>query len=283
MEKVFVRSGEILVDGVRSPLIEASPSDANEAVVFVHGNPGSRLDWHDLVERTGTFARAVAFDAPGFGQADKPRWFDATVPGYAAFIQGALAELGIDRAHLVLHDFGVPWGLTWAASHPDAFASVVIVNGPPVSGYRWYLLAKVWRTPVAGELLHWTLTPPTFRWLMRRGNPKGLPDAVVERMRRDYDRGTQRTVLRLYRATDAAKMVPAPVSLFAELDRPALVMWGSQDVYIPIAYAEDHRLAFPSAEIRYLPESGHFPILDDPEGVAGHVIPFLRAMTGASA
>ena len=283
MERVFVRSGEIVVDGVRSPVIEAGPSGATEAVVFVHGNPGSRLDWHDLAGRTGVFARAVAFDAPGFGQADKPRSFDATVPGYAAFIQSALAELGIDRAHLVLHDFGVPWGLTWAASHPDAFTSVVIVNGPPVSGYRWYLLAKVWRTPVAGELLHWTLTPSTFRWLMRRGNPKGLPEAVVERMRRDYDRDTQWTVLRLYRATEAAKMVPAPASLFAGLDRPALVVWGSQDVYIPIAYAEDHRLAFPSAEIRYLPESGHFPILDDPEGVAEQVIPFLRTVTGASA
>ena len=283
MERVFVRSFEAVVEGVRSPVIEAGPAGASEAVVFVHGNPGSRLDWHDLVSRTGAFARAVAFDAPGFGQADKPRSFDATVSGYAAFIGGALDQLGIQRAHLVVHDFGAPWGFTWAASHPDSFASAVIMNGPPVSGYRWYLLAKVWRTPVAGELLHWTLTPPAFRWLMRRGNPKGLPDDAVERMQRDYDRGTQRTVLRLYRATDAAKMVPAPVSLFAELDRPALVVWGSQDIYIPLEYAADHRLAFPSAEIRYLPESGHFPIFDDPEGVAAHVIPFLRRVTGAAA
>jgi pimeloyl-ACP methyl ester carboxylesterase len=282
MERVFVRSDEIVVDGVRSPVIEAGPSGAAEAVVFIHGNPGSRLDWYDLVARAGSFARAVAFDAPGFAQADKPRWFDATVPGYAAFIDGALAELGVDRAHLVVHDFGAPWGFTWAASHPRSFASAVIVNGPPISGYRWYPLAKVWRTPVAGELLHWTLTPPTFRWLTRRGNPKGLPAAVVERMRHDYDRGTQRTVLRLYRATDAARMVPASVALFAEMDRPALVVWGTHDIYIPIRFAEDHRLAFPSAEFHYLPESGHFPIFDDPQGVAEHVIPFLRTVTGAS-
>jgi pimeloyl-ACP methyl ester carboxylesterase len=110
MERVFVRPSEIVVDGVRSPVIEAGPSDRREAVVFIHGNPGSRLDWYDLVTRTGVFARAVAFDAPGFGQADKPRSFEATVPGYAAYIQGALSELGIERAHLVLHDFGAPWG-----------------------------------------------------------------------------------------------------------------------------------------------------------------------------
>src|SRR2546426_3799163 len=146
MERTFVRPGEVVVDGVRSPLIEAGPPDAREAVVFIHGNPGSGLDWYDLLSSAGPFARAVAFDAPGFGRADKPRSFDATVPGYARFIEGALDELGIDRAHLVLHDFGGPWGLAWAASHTEAFASVVIVNAPPVSRYRWYLLAKVWRT-----------------------------------------------------------------------------------------------------------------------------------------
>lgn len=283
MRRTFVRSGEIVVAGLRSPTIEAGSPGAREAVVFVHGNPGSRLDWYDLVARVGTFARAVAFDAPGFGRADKPRSFDATVPGYASFIGDALGELGIDRAHLVLHDFGGAWGLAWAATHPDAFASVVIVNAPPVSGYSWYLLAKVWRTPVAGELLHWTLTPPTFRWLTRRGNPKGLPAEAVERMRRDYDRGTQRTVLRLYRSTDAEHMVPAPPSLFASLDRPALVVWGSHDVYIPNRFAEQHRESFPSARVAYLPQSGHFPILDDPEGVAAQVVPFLQEVTEASA
>jgi pimeloyl-ACP methyl ester carboxylesterase len=61
------------------------------------------------------------------------------------------------------------------------------------------------------------------------------------------------------------------------------VVWGSRDIYIPIRFAEDHRLAFPSAEFRFLPGSGHFPIFDDPEGVAEYMIPFLRSVTGASA
>ena len=182
---------------------------------------------------------------PGSGKRTNPGRSTQRCPATPRSSGARSRSSGIDRAHLVVHDFGAPWGFTWGASHPDAFASVVIVNGAPVSGYRWYVLAKIWRTPVAGELLHWTLTPPTFRWLMRRGNPKGLPDEAVERMRRHYDRGTQRTVLRLYRATEAAHMVPAPVSLFADLDRPALVVWGAQDIYIPNRYVDEHRLAFP--------------------------------------
>ena len=66
----------LTVDGIRSPILQAGPPHAGEAVVFVHGNPGSSQDWARLVERTGAFARAVAWDHPGFGQADKPAGFE---------------------------------------------------------------------------------------------------------------------------------------------------------------------------------------------------------------
>ena len=59
---------------------------------------------------------------------------------------GALTELGIERVHLVLHDFGGPFGLAWAGAYPDAFASVGLINTPPLSQYRWHLLARAWRT-----------------------------------------------------------------------------------------------------------------------------------------
>lgn len=265
-----------------APLIEAGPEGAEEAALFVHGNPGSCRDWEDLVARAGAAGiRAVAFDLPGFGQADKPADFPASVPAYAGFIDVARRQLGIDRVHLVVHDFGGPFGLTWAADNTDAFASAVIVNAPPMEGYRWYPLAHVWRTPLAGELLHLTLVKRAFLMLARRGHPRGLPDAFVDRMWRDYDRGTRRTVLRLYRATDARHMSPASPSVLRELDRPALVVWGMHDAYIPTRFAARHRDAFPSAEFLKMPDSGHFPMADDPEGLAAAVIPFLRRVCAA--
>src|SRR5207302_2227933 len=95
-----VTETSIVVDGVRSPVLQAGPSDATEAVVFVHGNPGSGRDWSDLVATVGDFARAVAPDMPGYASADKPRDFDYTVEGYATHLGGVLSELGIGRVHL---------------------------------------------------------------------------------------------------------------------------------------------------------------------------------------
>lgn len=146
--------------------------------MFVHGNPGPAAGWRRLVARTGAFARAVAPDLPGYGDADKPDRFRYTVDGYARHLGGILDQLDIHRAHLVLHDFGGPWGLTWAADHPDRFASVTLVNCGVLRDYRWHYLARIWRTPVLGEAFMRMATVPALRLLMRHRPRPGLRAAA---------------------------------------------------------------------------------------------------------
>jgi pimeloyl-ACP methyl ester carboxylesterase len=280
-----LNTGEISVDGVRSPLIEAGPSDDTEAVVFVHGNPGSRLDWQDLVGRSGEFGRALAFDMPGFGQADKPRNFDYRIEGYAEFLDMALQQLGVERAHLVVHDFGGPMAIAWAAQHPDAFASAVLLNTASGSMRKWHLMAKLWRTPVVGELVMALTNRAAWRRALSAGGGRPLPDEFIDRMYDDYDRATRRAVLRLYRATD----LPYPpasdwVATLNRLDRPALIVWGAKDPFIGRKGARALQAdAFPSAEIVMLDQSGHWPFIDDPERTVEAVVPFLRTRLGAEA
>jgi menaquinone-9 beta-reductase len=265
------------IDGLSVPVSSAGDQGASEAIVFVHGNPGSRRDWDDLLSRVSPYARAVAFDLPGFGRADKPDTFDHTVEGYARFLGLALDELGIERAHLVLHDFGGPWGLEWAARNPDRLGSAVLINTGVLLDYRWHYLARIWRTPVAGEAFQASTTRTGFHTALRHGNPRGLPRAFVDRMYDDTDAGTSRAILRLYRATaDPAGMGRRQADALRPLDRPALVVWGAHDPYLPVALAHRQREAFPSAEIEILPDSGHWPFADDPDAVGRLVEPFLR-------
>jgi pimeloyl-ACP methyl ester carboxylesterase/2-polyprenyl-6-methoxyphenol hydroxylase-like FAD-dependent oxidoreductase len=279
-----MRTGEVKVAGIQSPVLEAGPPAAEEAVVFVHGNPGSSRDWEGLAATVGGFGRAVTLDMPGFGHADKPADFDYTVEGYARHLGRALEELGVRRAHLVLHDFGGPWGLSWAIAHPEAFGSVTLINiGVPLD-YRWHYLARIWRTPLLGELFMATTTRAGFRLLLKHGNPRGLPGAFVDRMYDDFDRGTRRAVLRLYRATsDPGGMARQMADALRRIPRPALVLWGKHDPYVPVALAERQREVFPDARVVVLEGSGHWPFADDPDRVAGEVVPFLRRVMGQDA
>ena len=263
--------------GAETRLVQAGPTDAPEAVVFVHGNPGSADDWEALVAAVGgTGMRAVSLDLPDFGETVAPAGFEHSAPGYATYLAEALEALGIARPHLVLHDFGGPIGLIWAAIHPDALGSVILIDTGLLPGYSWHTLARVWRTPVVGELFQAAATRGAFRRLLNRKEPRGLPRDFVEGMYDHYDRRTKRAVLKLYRASDDPGAGGEEfAALMAPRDIPALVIWGGQDAYLPSEYAARQRDAFPSAEVHVLPSSGHWPFADDPQTVEGLLIDFL--------
>jgi pimeloyl-ACP methyl ester carboxylesterase len=266
---------------MRSPVYEVGPENASEAVVLLHGNPGSSSDWRELMPEIGEVGRAVAFDLPGFGRADKPPYLDYSAGTYATFVAAAIEHLGIERAHLVMHDLGGT-GLLWAAAHPGAVGSVTLVDTGILLDFRWHWTARMYRAPILGGLMVRTTTRRGFRAALRFYNPqpRPLPEAAVERMWRDYEPATRRAAQRFYRATPAEVMQllrPA----FTALDPPALVIWGAHDPAVPVEQAERQRESFPSAELVVLDDSGHWPMLDDPASVLAALVPFLRRHVGA--
>jgi len=268
----------IPVGGVKTRLLQAGPHQASEAIVFIHGNPGSASDWTGLVEEAGRLGRAVAFDLPDFGQTVAQPGFGNTVEEYADFVDQALETLGISSAQLVLHDFGGPIGLTWAAANTDRVAGVTLIDTGVLLDYKWHRLARMWQTPLLGELLNASISRPVFRRLITSPEPRGLPAGFVDEMYDDIDHRTRSAVLRLYRDQKkigkTSKLLVPPL---AAADIPALVIWGASDTYLPVPLAERQKEAFPSAAVHVLPGSGHWPFIDDPATVTRLLTEFLRA------
>jgi pimeloyl-ACP methyl ester carboxylesterase len=147
----MIETRRITVEGLTTSVLVGGTGQPGEAVVFVHGNPDSGSDWMPLMTRVAGFARVIAPDLPGFGAADERPDRDYTVYSYARFLDGVIRRFGIDRVHLVAHDFGGPFAAAWAADHPGNVASVTFLNTGVLVGYRWHRMARMWRTPVQGE------------------------------------------------------------------------------------------------------------------------------------
>jgi pimeloyl-ACP methyl ester carboxylesterase len=276
------RESELMAFELRTRVLEVGPPQAEEAVVFLHGHPGSAEDWRALLDRVAPFGRGVAFDLPGFGKAEKPMDLDYSAGTYATYIDLALHELGINRAHLVMHDLGGV-GVVWGATHPEAFASAVLIDTGILLDFRWHPIGRLYRTRPAGELMTALTIRPAFRAVMRLYNrqPRKLPSSVVDRWWEDYDLSSRRAALRFYRATPPLVMERL-VEPLRRLDVPALVVWGAHDPAVPVEQAERQRESFPSAEIVVLEDSGHWPYLDDPDGSASVIIPFLERQLSAN-
>jgi pimeloyl-ACP methyl ester carboxylesterase len=271
-----VRTREITTLGLRTRVLEAGgPGD--EAVVFVHGGPGSANDWDAHLPAAAALGRALAFDLPGFGAADKPRYLGYSAATWGTFVQGALSAVGVRRAHLVMTDLGCEAGLAWAAAHPDAFASAVMVNSGPLIDYHWHAVGQLHRVPGLGELAA-RFGGIGLRPVMRYYAPR-VPKPVIERWRREYDLGTRRALLRFYR-NSARVSTSSLIPELRRLDRPALVIWGRRNRFVPVKHAEDMRASFPRAEVVVLDECAHYAQLEEPERVAELVLPFLREQLG---
>src|SRR5919106_6973063 len=114
------------VDGVGSFVREEG---SGPAVVLLHGVPSSSFLYRKVIPLVSAEGmRAVAFDFPGLGLAERPDRYDYSWSGLARFTGEALDALEIERCHLVVHDIGGPIGCEWAVRNPDRVLSMTALN-----------------------------------------------------------------------------------------------------------------------------------------------------------
>lgn len=246
----------------------ASPAGDGHAmaapVLYLHGVPTSSEDWLAFLKRTG----GLAPDLPGFGRTGKPGYLSYTISEYANFLERFLDMLAVERVRLVVHDWGAV-GLAFAQAHPERVERLVVTNAVPfLPGYRWHRVARIWRTPLLGELAMGATTRTTLRVATRESNvtPGPLPKEWLDSVMSHFDEGTRRAILRLYRSSPSEALASAGERLSA-LSMPALVVWGMRDPYIPGRFASDYARALPNAELVELPDAGHWWWLDRPDAI----------------
>jgi pimeloyl-ACP methyl ester carboxylesterase len=274
MPEVSDRNGEL--DGL--PIFwRAAPASAPLAgaavPLYLHGVPNNSDDWLPFLERSG----GLAPDLPGFGRSGKPGSLSYTIGEYDAFIERFLDQLGVERVSLVMHDWGA-LGLAFAQRVPERVERIALIDAVPfLPGYRWHRTARIWRTPVLGELAMGTTSRFVLRQLSREGNatPGPMPDEWIDSVLDHFDQGTQRAILRLYRSSPPEVLAAAGEGL-ARLHVPALVVWGMKDPYVPGRFGREYARALPDAELVELPDAGHWPWLDRPDSL-DLVVEFVNA------
>lgn len=241
---------------------QADPPAGVAPTLYVHGVPNSSELWTPFLERTG----GLALDLPGFGQSGKPADFDYSIAGYDRFIEGFLDHAGIDRFSLVVHDWGAVGLATAQRLHERLERLVVFVSVPLFADYRWHRIARAWRTPLVGELLMGFTFRAGVKLISREANarPGPLPDELIDSVWRHFDHGTQRAILKLYRASPPEALGRHGARL-GQITAPALVLWPEADPYIPPGFGERYAEALGNATLEQVADCGHWMWLDRPE------------------
>lgn len=251
----------------------ASVTSGTSTPLYLHGIPTSSDDWSELLERTG----GIAPDLIGFGRSSKAANLEYTLDGLAAFLARFMAELSLRRVTLVAHDWGAAAGLVFAQRHPETIDRLVLCDAVPLlDGFTWHRLGRLLRRKLVGELLMGS-TPRWLLWrILRQGcaRPDALSDERLGAVWTQFDQGTQRAILRLYRATSERDLAAAGAEL-EQLGMPALVLWGEQDPWLSPGLADAYARRLPRATAERVQAAGHWPWLEDVR-VAERITEFIR-------
>ncbi|MEJ2889535.1 alpha/beta fold hydrolase [Actinomycetospora aeridis] len=277
------------IGGHRMSYVDEGDRDA-PPVLLVHGNPTWSFYYRTLLRSLPARGRRVlAPDHIGMGLSDKP-----SLQEYPHTLTRRVADLtafvdGLDLAgpvSLVVHDWGGPIGLAWAAEHPDRVADVVVMNTgafplPDDHGLPWMLRAA--RLPVVSDVLVRRLGAFSLGALVLGTGRAWLPGEARRGLLAPYDRPEHRVAVHAFvRDIPLGPDDPAhPVLVRLEerlglLDaRPVQVHWGMKDPVFDadiLAHVERH---LPRAEIFRYPDAGHYVLEDEPDAIGARVDAFL--------
>jgi len=253
---------------VLSTKVAAIDEGSGAPVVLLHGNPDTKEIWQKTIERLAPVRRCIAPDLPGFGDSEIPAGHDFSLDAQARWVEATVTAAGVDEpVTLVVHDIGGTHGFAWAVKHPDRIARFVIGNTAFTSEFHWHFWARIWRTPVLGEISMAVMSYPFFARELRRG---GIVDE--RELRASYERispRSKRAVLGWYRAMDPEVLVGWSDALVEVVRKKgAAVRWGDRDPYVNKRFAE----SFGATDVRHFAEHGHWIVAERPDVFADAVL-----------
>lgn len=257
------------------PLVyrESLPVEAPKGTVLcLHGYPESSYMWRHLLETVADAGwQAVAPDLPGYG--DSPYAGSGTWQAHVDAVDEFHREQELGEVVLVVHDWGGLIGLRWACEHPELIRAMVISNTGFFPDGKWHGMAQALRTPGQGEEIVEAIDREGFGGMLRAVSPN-LGDRSIDEYFKAYGSPERRRgQLELYRSGEFSELEDYDL---AAVGAPALILWGEDDPFAPVAGAHRFAQELPDTELVVVAGAKHFVFDDEPEACSAAVRAFLE-------
>ena len=216
-------------------------------------------------------------DLPAYGLTGPFPDGNYTMANYTAFLKDFLIALNIKQCVLAGNSLGgaIAWNFT--LEQPSMVTKLILIDasGYPIASKSVPIAFSLAKIPVINKLLSF-ITP---RFLVR---------ASVENVYFDSSKVTDLVVERYFNLTlragnrkafvDRIK-TPKDTSTYKNIkyiQQPTLILWGAQDLLIPVENAYKFQEDLPNNTLVILENTGHTPMEESPLESLAPVINFLK-------
>ncbi len=253
--------------------------ESGDPVILIHGLMSSAHEWQKNIDALAQAHRVYAIDLVGFGFSSRILQPCYSLQYFAQSVREFMDALGLGRASLVGHSLGGAVALQFAydyAARTDRL--VLLAPGIYLVKYAEPIryAARVPYLPRA--LASLVLCNPRAQRVSLR-NALGRVGRVDEetlsfRVRATRVRGTVDALVAMATSPHASDLRLK----IGEIKAPALVIWGDEDLAVPLRHGKRLVRELPHAELVILEGAGHLPNEEFPEVVNRAMVDFLNAV-----
>ncbi|WP_462250681.1 alpha/beta fold hydrolase [Ekhidna sp.] len=256
---------------------EGNPNDSIP-IVLIHGTGSSLHTFDDWPEFLKQEYRVVRMDLPAYGLTGPFPDRDYSIKKYVEFIKHFLDEKGIEKCILGGNSLGGEISWRFTTVYPEMVDKLILIDaaGYPFKAQSVPLAFRVARIPVIKNMFTF-ITPKSIArssvenvYADKSKVTDELADRYFELTLRAGNRQAFVDRLSMERPTDAYQYI-------SEIKQPTLVLWGDQDLLIPVENAELFHKDLPNDTLVILENAGHVPMEEVPLRSVKVVRSFLDA------
>jgi pimeloyl-ACP methyl ester carboxylesterase len=247
------------------------------AVVLCHGTPWSSRLWAPFAQALSAEFTTYLWDMPGYGESSKEAGHAVSLDVQGELLHDLLEHWDLAAPHVLAHDYGGAVALRAHLLHGSRFASLALVDVVALAPWGSDFFRLVREHSDVFMALPGAVHEGALRAYLAGASHRGLTPEQADTLAAPWlgETGQAAFYRQIAEADQAYTDEIEP--LYPTLELPVLVVWGSDDTWIPVD--RGHRLAelIPGAELRVLDAAGHLVQLDQPVELATTLHGWLSA------
>ena len=263
---------------------------AGEPAVYVHGLGGSSTNWTDLMGLLDL--EGLAPDLPGHGRSPASPNGRYRLSTHVAAVTALIESTGRGPVHLFGNSLGGAASTFVAARRPDLVRSLTLISPAfpqldprRISEARMALLLLPGAPRLARRMAARVPPEERVRSVLElcyadpsRITPERMAEATADARRHADDDWAEQAFVSSARGLVASYLLPRRRSLWSAaglVTAPVTLIWGAQDVLVPVAIAPRVQAAFGraagGASLEVFDDAGHVAQMELPERTASVV------------
>lgn len=247
-------------------------------LVFLHGTPWSSALWGPIGDALAGRFSVYLWDMPGYGASSKEPDHAVDLGVQGELFAHLLAEWGLQRPHVIAHDFGGAVSLRARLLHDVRYASLCLVDVVALRPWGSPFFTLVRQNAEAFAQLPSAVHRGAVEAYIRGASYRGLSDDDLAMLVNPWigDSGQPAFYRQIAQADEGFTAEIEP--MLGSIDEPTHIVWGTEDAWIPSDRASRLHDVMPGSTLRLVEHAGHLIQLDAPALLAAELVGWTESV-----